>query len=138
MDRRKFCKLTALLAAGAALMPSKAIADGKKSAAVRSCRIQVIRRECFFDLQSRYLDDPEAGPCPLFKCGQELTVTPANISDFENGKLFCPKAWACIRQHVMQTLGQSGEQCGTTHTGKSIIACCSDGTRPVVFKITPA
>lgn len=127
-----------MLAAGAALMPSKAIADDKKTAAVRSCKIQVIRRECFSDLQSRYLDDPEAGPCPLFKCGQELTVTPANISDFENGKLFCPKAWTCIRQHVMQTLAHSGKQCGTTHTGKSIIACCSDGTRPVVFKITPA
>lgn len=139
MDRRKFCKITALLAAGAAIAPTRLFAGEKSNGTSKfpACKIQVLRKECFYDLQSRYLDDPETGPCNRFQCGQEIIVTNENISGFEQGNNFCPKAWACIRQHVHDALDQSSNTCGITRSAKSAIACCSDGTRPVIFKITP-
>lgn len=139
MNRRNFCKITALLAAGAAIAPSRlfAVEKNKSVQPFPACKIQVLRKECFYDLQSRYLDDPETGPCPQFQCGQEIIVTHENIKEFEKGNNFCPKAWSCIRRHVHDALGNSANTCGISHNEKSTIACCSDGTRPVIFKITP-
>lgn len=116
--------------APSALAEKRLTADDKT---LRRCTISVLRRECFSDLQSRYLDDPEAGPCTKFTCGQEFTVASAQCPEG-----FCPKAWACISAHVEAVLANANDTCGESTADHAIIACCSDGTRPVVFKITPA
>ncbi|MCM1483951.1 MAG: TIGR04076 family protein [Muribaculaceae bacterium] len=103
------------------------------------CRITVLRRECFTDLQSRYLDDPEAGPCHMFKCGDEFTVDLMNYDDFSSGKRFCPKAWRVLSTHVDAVLRAGMDaDCGLSCHDRAVIVSCPDGTRPVIFKVTPA
>ena len=29
------------------------------------CKITVLRKECYNDLQEQYLADPKSGPCPI-------------------------------------------------------------------------
>lgn len=135
MDRRRFLKAGALLAAFTAMSPGKALAVGASSATRprRGCRVTVVRRECFTDIQSRYLDDPEAGPCPRFCQGQSF-----DCADGRMPRGFCPKAWECIRSHVEAVLSDSDPLlCGDAPADRAVIACCNDGTRPVIFKITP-
>ena len=38
------------------------------------CKITVLRKECYKDLQEEYLTDPQSGVCPFFEVGQEFTV----------------------------------------------------------------
>ena len=38
------------------------------------CRITVLRKECYEDLQAEYLADPKSGPCPMFEVGQEFIL----------------------------------------------------------------
>lgn len=137
MNRRKFCKILGLSAIAVAASPAKAAtAVTSKSAGVPRCRISVLRCECFSDLQSRYLDDPESGPCTKFKCGEEFTVDRSNYDEFS--RKFCPKAWDAVRAHVDAALsvGASAE-CGQSPADKAVIVCCPDGTRPVIFKVVP-
>lgn len=140
MNRRNFCKITALAAGFLALRGhgsplSVPAPGGAHTKGIGRCRVTVIRRNCFYDLQSRYLDDPELGPCLHFHEGQQFDISSDGGLKAPAG--FCPKAWECISAHVAGVL-ESGTDydCGNAPADKSVIACCNDGTRPVVFKIT--
>lgn len=136
MNRRKFCRIGALALLGTAI-GAKAAPRSAADTTLRRARISVVRRNCFVDLQSRYLDDPETGCCTAFTEGQTFTVDARAGSGCPDG--FCPLAWECIRHHVEGVLGTSTQRsCGLSDPdGGAVIACCSDGTRPVVFKIEP-
>lgn len=139
MNRRNFCKITALAAGFLALRghgSPLALPVPGHVRGIGRCRVTVIRRNCFYDLQSRYLEDPELGPCQHFHEGQQFTVcSDGNLKAPEG---FCPKAWECISAHVAGVLDSATDcDCGNAPVDNSVIACCNDGTRPVVFKITP-
>lgn len=138
MNRRNFCRLGALALLGAATKGSAAtIRDAiPADTRLRRCRITVLRRCCFTDLQSRYLDDPEEGCCEAFTEGQIFDV---NAASRHCPDRFCPLAWECIRRHVDGVLDHStSHQCGLSLPDDgAVIACCNDGTRPVIFKIEP-
>lgn len=139
VNRRQFCKLaslalaaTAVKASGAPLAAPSPTEDGR----LRRARVTVIRRNCFEDLQSRYLDDPEEGPCQRFVEGDTFEVDASCVATGPRG--FCPKAWECVRCHVEGVLDPlDSTMCGKSEPDHAIIACCNDGTRPVVFKIEP-
>jgi len=38
---------------------------------VHQCKVTVIDKKCFSDLQAAYLADPASGPCPCFEVGQK-------------------------------------------------------------------
>lgn len=101
-----------------------------------SCRIDVVRCNCFTDLQGCYLDDPEAGPCTRFKPGDTLTLTPANLDEMKSRRI-CPQAWRVMEPYVMAALN-AGEtkECNPALKDTQAVVCCPDGTRPVIFKIT--
>lgn len=136
MNRREFCKTISLATLGA-LLPARLLAMTRKPEPLADhmpkCCLTVLRCECFSDLQSRYLDDPESGPCPIFSAGRKFTVS--DSQQWPEG--FCPKAWESVRHHVAAILTGTDERCGASTADRSVIACCSDGTRPVIFKITP-
>lgn len=93
---------------------------------------------CHQDLQSRYLDDPEAGSCPKFTCGQEFTVDASNYHEMASGTHFCPKAWHVLQSHVDAVLASGrSDECGVSRHDGAVIVSCPDGTRPVIFKVTP-
>ena len=94
----------------------------------------MLRKECFADLQEEYLADPKSGVCPMFEVGQEFLVDGRNYSQMLNGQ-FCAEAWDAISRYVYAALQGGSIMKGWTNDEKMMIACCNDGTRPVIFKI---
>jgi uncharacterized repeat protein (TIGR04076 family) len=82
------------------------------------------------DLADKYATDVESfGGCELYHEGQEFVIegTPAKPAGF------CDWAWGDIHKDVV-TVMFGGDFPWMTRPGTSI-NCCTDGLRPVVFKI---
>lgn len=133
MNRRKFLTASGILAGLTILSPRKVVASVTQPQKFRKCRVTVIRRTCFQDIQGRYLDDPEEGRCPKFREGDSFICSDSSLP-----KGFCPNAWQAVSHHVKAVTQSSCTlTCGSAPTDGAVIACCSDGTRPVIFKIEP-
>lgn len=98
------------------------------------CKITVLRRELYEDLQEEYLANPKAGKCPVFEDGQEFLVDSQDYFKMLNGQ-FCAEAWDCVSRYVYAALQGGSIMKGWTNDEKMMIASCNDGTRPVIFKI---
>lgn len=133
MDRRHFCKIATLTIGALGLSKAEAMAacapslkEMGEEKLPSDCRITVVRRECYADLQDMYLDDPEEGPCRAFETG--------DVFDLRAGercpKEFCPRAW----RMVCNALNENGGCAATLRYGL-LLTSCPDGSRPVVFKI---
>lgn len=105
---------------------------------VAKVKLTVMRKECYEDLQAEYLADPKSGPCPIFEVGQEFILERGNGRDdfmhMLDGK-FCSEAWDAISRYIYAGLQGGSIMEGWTNDEKMMIACCNDGTRPVIFKI---
>jgi uncharacterized repeat protein (TIGR04076 family) len=95
------------------------------------CKITVVKRMVNPDLIDEYMEEEHRGydPCDRFEDDQEFIVDGWN--QVPDG--FCAYAWADIHREVAVLLSGGSYQPwikeGTT------ITCCTDGLRPVVFKI---
>lgn len=98
------------------------------------CKITVLEAKVFPELQEKYLADPKAGACPIFKAGDTFLVDGNGFWHMLNGK-FCAEAWDCVSRYVYAALQGGSIMKGWTNNEKEMIACCNDGTRPVIFKI---
>ena len=47
----------------------------------------------------------------------------------------CGEAWDCISRYIYTALQGGSIMRGWTNDERMMIACCNDGTRPVIFKI---
>ena len=70
-----------------------------------------------------------ACPCPAFSVGQEFITE--NLDQPEN---FCTWAWDDIFKYIT-LLHCGGNMSDHIKRKNTVIACCTDGLRPVVFKI---
>jgi len=98
---------------------------------MKNVQIVVIRKEFYPEFADRYLTDGrEVGPCPLMNVGDEFLYE----GSAKMPKGLCPWAWIDIYR------GVNALSAGATYTpwnnqnGMQIL-CCTDGVRPVVFKI---
>jgi len=66
--------------------------------------------------------------CELFSDGQEFVSDMSSVSEG-----FCPHVFSDITQQILG-LGQGGNFDWMNEHGK-VLACCTDGFRPVVFRI---
>ena len=102
------------------------------------CKITVIDTKVFPDLQEKYLADPKSGKCPFFNVGDTFVLKrTAEQDDFYhlmNGK-FCGEAWDAVSRYVYSALQGGSIMRKWTNDDRMMIACCNDGTRPVIFKI---
>lgn len=102
------------------------------------CKITVLETKVFPELQEQYLADPKSGPCPCFKAGDTFLLERNGERDdfwhMLDGK-FCSEAWDCVSRYVYAALQGGSIMRGWTNDEKMMIACCNDGTRPVIFKI---
>jgi len=98
------------------------------------CKITVIRKECYTDLQEQFLKDPRSGPCGIFEVGQEWIIDRHNYWKMMHGQ-FCAEAWDAINRYVYAALQGGAIMQGWTNDEKIMITCCNDGTRPVIFKL---
>lgn len=102
---------------------------------MRKVRITVLRRAVYQDLfDDVERPDPNASiaKCPRFVEGQEFIVD-APLPEKPAG--FCSWAWTDI-QRQLQIVSFGGTHSNTIPPG-IWHACCTDGLRPVTFRIEP-
>jgi uncharacterized repeat protein (TIGR04076 family) len=97
------------------------------------CKITVLKTSFNRDLVDLYVENERKktlGPCEVFKECQE------SITDVVIGmpQGFCPWAWDDIYKVLVAFFANGNFGMGT-QGGDVIVACCTDGTRPVYFKI---
>ena len=97
------------------------------------CRITVVKRSLNSDLAKEFIKS-EVGPCEVFKDGQ---VFETQFSQKPEG--FCDWAWNDIFKTVV-TLARGGNFSKDIFENwmkqeNSMITCCTDGVRPVIFKV---
>ena len=119
-------------------------------------KVTVIDKKLYPELQQEYCTDPNSGPCPCYNVGDEfmffraygrydfwhmgestLVKTAGDHDTVAGGpKLpFCSEAWDAISRYIYSGLQGGSIMNGWMKDENVMIACCSDGTRPVVFKI---
>ncbi len=102
------------------------------------CKLTVIDKKLYPDLQEKYIADPNAGACPFYHVGDEFIFERYGKADdfWTMGKgSQCAEAWDCISRYIYTALQGGSIMHGWTNDDKIMIACCNDGTRPVIFKI---
>lgn len=119
-------------------------------------KVTVIEKRLFPELQAAYCADPDSGACPCYNVGDEflfrrdeerddfwhigldtLVKTSGNPDTVAGGpKLpFCSEAWDAIARYIYTGLQGGSIMKGWMKHENEMITCCSDGTRPVIFKI---
>lgn len=102
------------------------------------CKMTVIDKKVFPDLQEKYLEDPKSGECPFYQVGAEYIFERYGDEDtfWTQGKgVHCSEAWDGFSRYVYTALQGGSIMRGWTNDERMMIACCNDGTRPVIFKI---
>jgi uncharacterized repeat protein (TIGR04076 family) len=96
---------------------------------VATFQITVLRTTANQDLVEKYCAPGAVAPCPHFTEGQEF------IAEYgRQPEGFCGWAWDDI-QKACQILRQGGDFAGWSKDPNSIVRCCTDGIRPVVFDV---
>ena len=93
-----------------------------------SVRITVVKRPLHSDLIAEYLPQfaEQAVPCEKFEVGESFLV---DRFPPEKPEGFCDWAWVDIQRNVAAAL------LGAKLTPGCEFTCCSDGLRPVTFRI---
>lgn len=102
------------------------------------CRVEVIDKKLFADYQDKYLADPNSGVCPFYEIGDTTVFERYGGEDtfWTQAKgAHCSEAWDCISRYIYTALQGGSVMRGWTNDEHIMIACCNDGTRPVIFKI---
>lgn len=102
------------------------------------CKVTVIDKKCFPDYQEQYLADPKSGACPFYQIGDEFIFERYGGEDtfwLAGDGTQCGEAWDCISRYIYTALQGGSIMRGWTNDERMMIACCNDGTRPVIFKI---
>ena len=102
------------------------------------CKITVIDKKVFPDLQEKFLEDPKSGACSFYEVGTEYIFERYDEEDTfwtQGNGAHCSEAWDCFSRYVYTALQGGSIMRGWTNDERMMIACCNDGTRPVIFKI---
>jgi len=119
-------------------------------------KVTVIDKKLYPELQRQYCADPDSGECPCYNIGDEfiferdgdnddfwhmglntLTKTNADPDTVAGGPKMphCSEAWDDISRYIYTGLQGGSIMNGWMRDENVMICCCSDGTRPVIFKI---
>ena len=99
---------------------------------MKNIKITVLKIDINHELVDFYSKE-QITPCPLHKIGDVFTT------DFNPPKDFCSWAWNDIQKYVLALLSggnfSTGFFEGWMNNDNVMIACCTDGLRPVTFKL---
>ncbi len=119
-------------------------------------KVTVIDKKLYPELQAQFCTDPQAGACPCYNVGDEfiferdderddfwhmglntLTKTTADPDTVAGGpnRPHCSEAWDAISRYIYTGLQGGSIMRDWMNRENTMIASCSDGTRPVIFKI---
>ena len=94
------------------------------------CRITVLKRTQNKDIAEQYAVNGEnMSPCNLLSDNQEFIFDGYNYPEG-----FCSWAWADIQRDAALLANAEANPCWLNQKGITI-TCCTDGFRPVIFKI---
>lgn len=128
------------------------------------CRVTVLDKMLYPELQQQYCKNPNSVKCAcynvgdefmfyrnderddywhmgagtLVKCGdsdEDLAQSPGTMHCGTEGVPFCSEAWDAVSRYIYTALQGGSIMHGWTNDDRVMIACCNDGTRPVIFKI---
>ena len=94
-------------------------------------KITVLKKLLYEDIAEEYRTGGNE-ICSLFDEGQEFMAE--ETGPYGPPKGFCPWAWDDIYKYFV-ALKQGGSFAADMRDDKAVIACCTDGVRPVVFKL---
>ena len=92
-------------------------------------KITVLKRVQTGDILKEYGKETVESECPMVKEGQEFLVK----EDLAMPEGFCSWAWADIQRDVV-VLAMGGDFSWIKKPG-TVVSCCTDGLRPVIFKL---
>ena len=119
-------------------------------------KVTVIDKKLYPELQQQFCSDPAAGACPCYNIGDEFiferderkdsfwhmgmnTLTKSNGNSHMvaggPGMPHCSEAWDAVSRYIYAGLQGGSIMRGWMKEENTMIACCSDGTCPVIFKI---
>lgn len=119
-------------------------------------KVTVLDKKLYPELQKQYCADPASGACPCYNVGDEfvfyrdderddfwhmglntLVKTDGDSDAVAGGPKmpFCSEAWDAISRYIYTGLQGGSIMKGWMKNENEMITCCSDGTRPVIFKI---
>ena len=116
-------------------------------------KVTVLDKKLYPELQAQYCADPAAGACPCYNVGDEFIFErDGDRDDFwhmgagtlvkgapgaagREGTPHCSEAWDAIARYIYAGLQGGSIMKGWMNRENVMITCCSDGTRPVIFKI---
>ena len=91
-------------------------------------KITVLKRELYKDIVDKYAANKNLAPCTIYEDGQEFIL---DTKEMPTG--FCSWAWADIHRDVVAMF--HGANFPWIERKSMIISACTDGLRPVIFKI---
>lgn len=98
----------------------------------KKVRITVLKRELYSDLVEAYSkDNIVAEKCGFYTEGQVFEIEASELNSIPAG--FCSWAWADLHRDIMAMY--HGADYFWAKDNGSVVACCTDGFRPVVFLI---
>ena len=93
-------------------------------------KVTVLDKKLYPELQQQYCDNPISGACPCYNVGDEFIFYRDEERDY-----FWHIAWDAISRYIYTGLQGGSIMKGWMKRENEMITCCSDGTRPVIFKI---
>ena len=130
--------------------------DQEEQTMKHKVKVTVLDKKLYPELQQEYCADPGAGACPCYHVGDEyIFERDGDRDDFWHmgegtlvkatdgtegvagsaGMPHCSEAWDAISRYIYAGLQGGSIMNGWMKDENVMICCCSDGTRPVVFKI---
>ena len=94
----------------------------------KKLKITVVKRDFYKDLADEYAADKNIGVCEAVKDGQVYI-----LEGLDKPEDFCSWAWADLQRDVVAI--QFGANYPWIKQPNTVISCCTDGLRPVVFKL---
>lgn len=127
-------------------------------------KVTVLDKKLYPELQEEYCMDPKSGKCPCYNVGDEFMfyrdeerddfwhmgagtliksgetddggrVEPGTMHCGSEGVPFCSETWDAISRYIYTGLQGGSIMHNWMKDDRVMITCCSDGTRPVIFKI---
>jgi uncharacterized repeat protein (TIGR04076 family) len=80
---------------------------------------------------AEFRDRPGGLVCHIFEEGDVFVLD--SWGEVPEG--FCAWAWADIHKYILMIMGGGGYDVPWVIPGHAAIACCTDGYRPVIFKV---
>ena len=127
-------------------------------------KVTVLDKKLYPELQQEYCAVPDSGKCPCYYVGDEFIFcrndekddfwhcgegtlvksgqpdegclqSPGTAHCGTKGVPFCAEAWDAVARYIYTGLQGGSIMRGWMKEENTMIACCNDGTRPVIFKI---